>query len=211
MNPVMIIALLFSVIVHECAHGLAALYLGDPTAKRMGRLTLNPLVHIDPVGTIIVPILMTLLPGGMIFGWAKPVPVNGAYFTNPVRDHAIVAAAGPASNLLLSLVLSIALGITAAINSTPTGFIIQLLQAGVVINVVLAVFNLIPLPPLDGSWIMMSALKGKALHYYIRLRQFGFPLVMLLLWLGVWDLISPIIHSLINFYMSIAMSVASML
>ena len=95
MNPVMIIALLFSVIVHECAHGLAALYLGDPTAKRMGRLTLNPLVHIDPVGTIIVPIVMTLLPGGMIFGWAKPVPVNGANFTNPVRDHAIVAAAGP--------------------------------------------------------------------------------------------------------------------
>jgi len=210
MNPVMIIALLFSVIVHECAHGLAALYLGDPTAKRMGRLTLNPLVHIDPVGTIIVPIVMTLLPGGMIFGWAKPVPVNGAYFTNPVRDHAIVAAAGPASNLLLSLVLSIALGITAAINSSPTGFIIQLLQAGVVINVVLAIFNLIPLPPLDGSWIMMSVLKGKALNYYIRLRQFGFPLVMLLLWLGVWDLISPIIHSLINFYMSIAMAVSKM-
>jgi len=210
MTPVMIIALLFSVIVHECAHGLAALYLGDPTAKRMGRLTLNPLVHIDPVGTIIVPIVMTLLPGGMIFGWAKPVPVNGAYFTNPVRDHAIVAAAGPASNLLLSLVLSIALGITAAINSSPTGFIIQLLQAGVVINVVLAIFNLIPLPPLDGSWIMMSVLKGKALNYYIRLRQFGFPLVMLLLWLGVWDLISPIIHSLINFYMSIAMAVSKM-
>lgn len=211
MNPVMIIALLFSVIVHECAHGLAALYLGDPTAKRMGRLTLNPIVHIDPVGTIIVPIVMALLPGGMIFGWAKPVPVNGAYFTNPVRDHAIVAAAGPASNLLLSLVLSIALGITAAIDSSPTGFIIQLFQAGVVINVVLAIFNLIPLPPLDGSWIMMSALKGKALFYYIRLRQFGFPLVMLLLWLGVWDLLSPIIHSLINFYMSIAMSVANMM
>ncbi|MBT4292808.1 site-2 protease family protein, partial [bacterium] len=203
MNPVMIIALLFSVIVHECAHGLAALYLGDPTAKRMGRLTLNPLVHIDPVGTIIVPIVMTLLPGGMIFGWAKPVPVNGANFTNPVRDHAIVAAAGPASNLLLSLVLSIALGITAAVSSDPTGFIIQLLQAGVIINVVLAIFNLIPLPPLDGSWIMMSVLKGKALYYYIRLRQFGFPLVMLLLWLGVWDLLSPIIHSLVNFYMSV--------
>ncbi|MBT3316669.1 site-2 protease family protein [bacterium] len=211
MNPVMIIALLFSVIVHECAHGLAALYLGDPTAKRMGRLTLNPLVHIDPVGTIIVPIVMTLLPGGMIFGWAKPVPVNGANFTNPVRDHAIVAAAGPASNLLLSLVLSIALGITAAVSSDPTGFIIQLLQAGVIINVVLAIFNLIPLPPLDGSWIMMSVLKGKALYYYIRLRQFGFPLVMLLLWLGVWDLLSPIIHSLINFYMSVAVSVADML
>ncbi|MCP4145535.1 MAG: site-2 protease family protein [bacterium] len=211
MNPVMIIALLFSVIVHECAHGLAALYLGDPTAKRMGRLTLNPLVHIDPVGTIIVPIVMTLLPGGMIFGWAKPVPVNGANFTNPVKDHAIVAAAGPASNLLLSLVLSIALGITASVSSDPTGFIIQLLQAGVVINVVLAIFNLIPLPPLDGSWIMMSVLKGKALFYYTRLRQFGFPLVMLLLWLGVWDLISPIIHSLINFYMSVAVSVADML
>jgi Zn-dependent protease len=210
MNPVMIIALLFSVVVHECSHGLAAYYLGDPTAKKMGRLTLNPLPHIDPVGTILVPLVMYMF-GGMMFGWAKPVPVNGAYFRNPIRDHAIVAIAGPASNLLLAFICSVILGVIASISSNPEGFLIQLLQAGVVINTVLAIFNLIPLPPLDGSWIMMAVLKGKALFHYIRLRQFGFPILMLMMWLGVWDLLSPVIHSLINFYMSIAMSVANTL
>ena len=105
--PVMILVLLFSVIIHECAHGLAAESLGDPTARQRGRLTLNPLSHIDPVGTVLVPLVLALLPGSLLFGWAKPVPVNGANLRNPARDYPLVAAAGPVSNLLLATVCAI--------------------------------------------------------------------------------------------------------
>ncbi len=183
--------LLLSLVVHESAHAYAALRLGDDTALRMGRLTLNPMAHLDPVGSILFPV-MGLLLGGFVIGWAKPVPVNTMRLNNPLRDHAIVAAAGPASNLLLALVSAIMLGIVAAIahgtGATGTGnglmFLSLLFSLGIKLNVLLALFNLIPVPPLDGSWILLTFLRGEAMRFYIRLRPYGFMIILLLLFTG---------------------------
>lgn len=195
--PVILLVLLFSVIVHECAHGLAAEYFGDPTARLLGRLTLNPLSHIDPVGTIAVPLALVLLKVGLVFGWAKPVPVNGANLRDPARQYPLVAAAGPASNLLLAagsaLLLGLLVGVVGMPHARPgaTGvggtahwFLVLLFQYGIQINVLLALFNLIPLPPLDGSWILRRFLRADALRIFESLRPFGFMLLILLYMAG---------------------------
>jgi Zn-dependent protease len=195
-----ILVLLFSLTVHESAHALAALRMGDDTALRMGRVTLNPLAHIDPVGTIVVPLVMALIPGGVIFGWAKPVPVNTFQLRNPLRDHAVIAAAGPASNLVLAGVFAVLLGLLAgyahirleagAVDlGTGYTFLYLLMQWGVMLNILLALFNLIPLPPLDGSWIMLATLKGDLARHYAALRPYGFMLVLLLMYLGLGRLL----------------------
>lgn len=223
--PIVALVLLFSIIVHECAHGLAAERLGDPTARLMGRLTLNPLSHIDPVGTILVPLVLALLPGGLLFGWAKPVPVNPANLRDPARDHAKVAAAGPLSNLLLALACAILLGLLVAVSGRPLSlgsgagltanlhaFVFLVLQYGVLYNVLLALFNLIPVPPLDGSWIVMRFLRGEALVAYARLRQFGFLLLILVLSFGpARGLLGRSVHAVADLFLGISNLIVSLL
>jgi Zn-dependent protease len=184
---VRILVLVFSIVVHEVAHGWAAFRMGDDTAHRAGRLTLNPLPHIDPVGSILVPLVLSFS-GGIMFGWAKPVPVRPGLLNDPMNDHPKVAAAGPASNLLLALIFSVLLGLTVALGggvrgSVSTGpslqeFLFTMFQFGVVINVVLAVFNLLPLPPLDGSWIISRFLPPEARANYENLRRYGMLIVI---------------------------------
>ncbi len=181
-----ILVLVFSIVVHEVAHGWAAYFLGDPTAQQRGRLTLNPLPHIDPMGSIVVPAVLALL-GSVPFGWAKPVPVDVGRLNNPRDDHPKVAAAGPLSNLILAFLFAIALGVTVGVSGMPSGsasspsanhFFVVLFQTGVIINVVLATFNLIPLPPLDGSWIISRFLPLRLRVRYENLRRFGMLIII---------------------------------
>lgn len=190
------IPILFAITVHEVAHGWIADKLGDHTARFMGRLTLNPIKHIDPIGTILVPALAVTL-GGFIFGWAKPVPVDWRNLRNPKRDMALVAAAGPISNLLMALLWAgvIKLGIYLHQSGHEAGSLVALMgQIGVTINLILLVLNLIPIPPLDGSRVVTSFLSPRAGYYYNRLESVGFIILVLLLVLGILgQIMGPII------------------
>jgi Zn-dependent protease len=214
--PILILVLLFSVIVHECAHGLTAEHFGDPTARLMGRLTMNPLPHIDPIGTIAVPLVLTLM-GFSPFGWARPVPVNGGNLRDPARQYPFIAAAGPASNLLLATLAAVLLGLLVAAAGTPPrlgsgqtvldglhAFLFLLLQFGIQINVLLALFNLIPIPPLDGSWILMRFLRGRALIAYHNLRGYGFLLLLVLLWSGLGRALFMIVQRVSDVFLELA-------
>ncbi len=179
--------LLFSIIIHECAHGVAAYRAGDPTAKMMGRITLNPVPHIDIMGSIIVPLLFLLTPTNILFGWAKPVPVNPAYFRNRKRDEIIVSAAGPASNIALSLIFLIFTIVTIALfqgfHFSPI-FIrryFSVMASGMIINLVLAFFNLIPIPPLDGSHILENILPPGGHEFMARLQPYGFIILLIII------------------------------
>jgi len=147
-----LIILLFSVVVHEVSHGLAALYLGDDTAEKMGRLTLNPLKHLDPIGSVLLPLMLVLMNTGFIFGWAKPVPYNPLNLKMPRRDSAILAFAGPLSNFSLALIFGLIIRIIIVTSSFVS--LLPFLMFIVWINLVLGVFNLLPIPPLDGSKIL---------------------------------------------------------
>jgi len=214
--PILIFVLVFSLVVHECAHAYAALRLGDDTALRLGRLTLNPLPHLDPVGSVLLPLLMALLPGGMMIGWAKPVPVNTNRLGNPVRDHALVAAAGPFSNLLLALAAAVLLGVVTGWGHSHGGgsglqFLARLFEYGIRLNVLLALFNLIPLPPLDGSWILLAGLRGEAAAAYERLRPYGFLLVILLLNVGLGSWLGSAMRVVGQFYYRIVFQVGALI
>jgi len=180
--------LLFSVVVHECAHGLAAERSGDPTARLLGRITLNPLPHIDPIGSILVPLLLVLTPGGFFIAWAKPVPVNPNNFRNPRRDDIIVSVAGPASNFLLSLAFALVLVVVHWIvpfDSLPPKLaqnLVRLFDYGIFINLLLAFFNLIPVPPLDGSHILENLLPPEAAYSYRKIRPYGFIILLLMIY-----------------------------
>lgn len=181
---VWLIPVLFAITVHEVAHGWVASLLGDKTAKILGRLTLNPIKHIDPVGTILIPGLLIITHAGFVFGWAKPVPVNYFNLNNPRRDMAIVAAAGPLSNLMMAIVWAagLKLGIYLTQIENPAGFwLVYASQAGIMINIWLMVLNLIPIPPLDGSRVVASLLATKAAHIYNRIEPFGFIILMVLI------------------------------
>jgi Zn-dependent protease len=215
--PIMAFVLLISLVFHEVAHGRMALQLGDDTAQRSGRLTLNPIAHIDPVGTILIPLVMLMLPGGMLFGWAKPVPVNPYQLRNPMRDHALVAAAGPASNLLLAAVCAILLGILSATQgglhhvaansaTSVTSFLTLLFVWGIRLNIVLALFNLIPIPPLDGSWIVLGLSKGEVGSFYAKIRPFGFLLIIVLMNLGLGSILFSGVRSVEAVYYRIVMA-----
>ncbi len=181
---------LFALTVHEVAHGYTALYFGDPTAKRLGRLTLNPLKHLDPWGVLAFII--------MKIGWAKPVPVDPRYFTNPARTMLYVSLAGPAANAGLAVVSAVLARVAAPLAGLlPTFFLwplLKMLVASVWINIMLAVFNLVPIPPLDGSKILAGLLPPRQAQQFSRLEPFGFLILLVLFYTGILPrLILPII------------------
>ena len=186
--------ILFAITVHEAAHGYVARYFGDMTAHYMNRISLNPLRHIDPVGTVIFPAL-TLLLGGILFGWAKPVPVNFSNLTNPKKDMFWVALAGPAANLVMAIFWTILL---ARINFFPQDaelFMRVMCLAGIQINIVLMVLNLLPIPPLDGGRIAVSVLPHPWSNYVAGLERYGFFILIFLL---VSGLLSQILMPLVR-------------
>lgn len=188
--------LLFAVIIHEVSHGIVANRLGDPTAKYAGRLTLNPLAHIDPIGMVIVPGVLLLLGSPFIFGWAKPVPVNFMNLRHPKRDMIWVGLAGPASNLLMAALGAFPLRSGWVGPQTLVG---ALLVSFVVINLVLAVFNFMPIPPLDGSRILMGLLPREAAYYVAMMEPFGFVILILLISMGlVRQIVWPIVVALLS-------------
>lgn len=194
-----IVILVFAVIIHEVSHGVVALSLGDPTAKLSGRLTLNPIPHIDIYGSIILPLLMGLASGGaFVFGYAKPVPFNPYLLRDQKWSPALVALAGPASNLVLAILLGIFYRISTIFTDIPAE-VGQLFAIAVVINIVLAVFNSVPIPPLDGSKIIAPLLPDKFLRseFYAVLEQQGMWIVLIFIFFG-FGLISPIIYGLAN-------------
>ena len=188
--------IIFAITVHEAAHGYAAKYFGDLTAERMGRITLNPIKHIDPIGTILLPAI-TLVAGGVLFGWAKPVPVNWNQLNNKKRDIALVALAGPCANLLMIIfwLLIAKLFITAADQGNSVAHILTLMAwAGIVINSLLMILNLFPLPPLDGSRVVFSLLPEPMASRYSKIEPYGLIILVLLLVSGVlFKIIGPII------------------
>lgn len=186
-----IIILIMSVVIHEVSHGYAALALGDTTAKYQGRLTLNPINHLDPVGSIFVPLLGYFF-GGFIIGWARPVPFNPYNLRNQRWGEALVAAAGPFSNILIAIVFSFILKAVGEASSLAASINLVIL-----INITLAVFNLVPIPPLDGSKIFFSFLPLKAQNFKYELEKYGFVLVLIFV-AFFWQLLTPIIFSLFS-------------
>lgn len=186
---------LFSLSFHELAHAWTANRLGDPTARLMGRLTLNPLAHIDWIGTVLFPLLMFLMPGLLLFGWARPVPVNGSRLRGGRTGYLKVSAAGPLSNLLLAVgfALIIHLMIRFPMTNLTVG-IMEMLETGVYLNLMLAFFNLIPLPPLDGAGVMIGLLPDRLLAPYENWSRYSFIILFAALYLGIFRWLSlPVI------------------
>jgi Zn-dependent protease len=190
----MAVVLLFSVIVHEVAHGYVALLNGDPTARMLGRITLNPGPHIDPVGTILLPLLLLLSHAGILFGWAKPVPVNPLNYRNYRRGEITVSAAGPLSNLALAVAFALLLRL-----GLGNLGLMKLAYFGVSINIFLALFNLVPIPPLDGSHILSILLPRDLARLYHYLDPVGFVLILLLFYTGILSAV------IMPFYRAIAL------
>lgn len=186
---------LLAISIHESSHAYSAYKLGDPTGKYSGRISLNPIRHIDPIGTILLP-LIGVLARIPIVGWAKPCPVNPYYFRNPKKDNMIVAAAGPISNLLTAAFFGIAYRILAySLNphNLITSVIGLVLIQAVLINIVLALFNLIPIAPLDGGWILEGLLPAHLEQKYYALKPYGFIIILVLFYFGIiWVILKPI-------------------
>ncbi|HQP91376.1 MAG TPA: site-2 protease family protein [Candidatus Omnitrophota bacterium] len=201
MGIILSLAIFFSaVIIHEYSHAFIANKLGDPTAKNRGRLTLNPIAHIDPFGTVLLPLFLIAMRSPVLFGWAKPVPISFSNLKNPKRDMIWVGMAGPAANFIFAFLASILLKTGIFSNSLA----ISLIQSLIIINVVLSVFNLIPLPPLDGSRVLMGLLPMPFAANYARLEPYGFIILFALLYMGIFDkVIWPIATMIINLFFSI--------
>ena len=176
----MVVVLLFSIIIHEIAHGYVALLNGDATARMLGRITLNPIPHIDPVGSILLPLLLLISQSSFLIGWAKPVPVNPLNFRNFRWGEFAVSAAGPVSNLALAAIFSVLLRL-----GLGNPGLTQLAYYGVSINIILALFNLIPIPPLDGSHILALVLPRELARLYSHLQPVGFFLILILFYTGI--------------------------
>jgi Zn-dependent protease len=183
------IPVILAITLHEAAHAWLAARLGDPTARLQGRVSANPLRHIDPIGTLLVPALILLMgkalgAGGLLFGWAKPVPVDASAFRSPRRDLGLVAAAGPGANLLMALGWAILLKLL-VLGAVNVEFLMLMAQAGILCNLGLAVLNLLPVPPLDGGRIVASLLPLRAAIVWYRLERFGLLIVLALLATGL--------------------------
>ncbi len=212
MNNIAVIAIqimvvLFALSIHESAHGWMAEKFGDPTARMQGRITLNPVAHIDPVGTIIFPVLLAIM-GAPVFGWAKPVQVNPYNLKNPKRDNIYISAAGPVSNLIaaasgmLIFFFVKRLAINGVFSGSPKIFeaVSLILLYTILINIFLAIFNLLPVPPLDGSGILEGVLRGDALVQYQKVKPYGFFILLAVIYLGIFDIIAnPIINLVMRF------------
>jgi Zn-dependent protease len=183
--------LILSLTVHEAAHAWSADKLGDPTARLLGRLSLNPVVHIDPIGTLLLP-LISMTTGAPLLGWAKPVPVNTHNLQRPRQDFMLIAAAGPISNLIMAVIAAVLL--RALVSDEPT-MVVRVLSLALRLNVILAVFNLIPIPPLDGGNVLAGLLPGSLAAAFDRLRPFGFILLYVLMLTGVLSaiIVPPVI------------------
>ncbi len=182
---VWILPVIFAITVHEVAHGWVAKRYGDNTASALGRLTLNPIKHVDLIGTLIIPGLLLLSGTGFIFGWAKPVPVDARNFKNPLRDMAVVALAGPVSNFLMALGWALIARLGVSIGAQAEAISLPLIYtgvAGISINLVLALINLLPIPPLDGSRVLSGILPNYWAWQYNRLERFGFIILLALLY-----------------------------
>ncbi len=188
--------LLFSVIIHEISHGYAALKLGDPTAREMGRLTLNPIPHIDPLGSIFVPLFSLLTTGQILIAWAKPVPVNPMNLSNYRRDNLIVSAMGPLSNLVMafacSLVTILLLKVQPFLGAASPqffDFLFRMFMGGIYLNIMLGVFNLVPIPPLDGSHVLAAFMPDAAAEAYSRIGFVGIFVILLLMRVPAFEMI----------------------
>ena len=198
------IPVIFAITLHEAAHGYVAKYFGDATAFVQGRVSLNPLKHVDPVGTILIPLVLALLSAPFLFGYAKPVPVNFENLRNPKRDMIWVALAGPASNLVQAFLW---VGIGAALDAIDPHepFFTSIVYAGVVVNCVIFAFNLIPVPPLDGGRIVVGLLPDRAGEAFARIEPYGFFIVMGLVVVGVLKVwMTPIVGGLMVFFSAIS-------
>ena len=190
---------LFGITLHEAAHGYVARMFGDPTAYQAGRVSLNPIRHIDMVGTIIVPLVLlftTKLMGGagMLFGWAKPVPVDWSRLNKPKRDMLWVALAAPASNLVMAIIWAVELRLLMSAGSGMESFWVRMAIAGIQINLILMALNLFPLPPLDGGRIVFSLLPGRLAYKYSRIEPYGLLILVVLMMTGVlWKLLLPLL------------------
>ena len=208
LNPIQLLIvlappLLLAITLHEVAHGWVALRCGDPTAKAQGRLSLNPLRHIDPIGTVVVPALLAIF-GGFIFGWAKPVPVNYHRLRQPKRDMAFVALAGPGANFIMAL----GWGLTMAI-----GYHLQadwswlgqplLWMGGAGVNVMLGVLNLAPIPPLDGSRVLAGVLPDRYGEAMAQMEPYGLIILVALMALGLFNVLMPLVNSIRHFIMTL--------
>jgi Zn-dependent protease len=183
-----LVILLFSIVFHEVAHGKMALWKGDTTARDAGRLTLNPIPHIDLFGTILLPLFLIISRSPVLFGWAKPVPINTWRFRDSKKDIALVGASGPGSNFLLAIFAAVIFKILALFLGYANP-LTRLMVYGVAINLVLAFFNLVPIPPLDGSRIILAFLSDDLAEQYVRLERYGFIIIFALLFLGLFRLI----------------------
>lgn len=199
------IPIVFAITIHEVAHGWVARYFGDRTAEAQGRLSLNPIRHIDPIGTILVPALMLWI-GGFLFGWAKPVPVNPSYMRNPRGNMVWVSAAGPTVNLLMAVAWAAVMLLTRSVDLGTTGeWIFQMAGIGIYINVLLAVFNMLPIPPLDGGQVLTNLLPAGPLSSALeRIAPFGLFIVLGLIFTGI---LAPLIGRPIAAIMGLISSV----
>ncbi len=196
-----LIVLIFSVMIHEISHGAMALKFGDTTAKDAGRLTLNPLRHIDPIYSVLLPLIL-MLSGAPVFGMAKPVPVNPFNLKNPKKQYGLVGLAGPLSNFLLALIFGLFLRIIPLINSNPSIALILGFEIIVLVNISLGVFNMLPIPPLDGSNFLFSFLKDDSRVKYF-LARYGMIILLVLIFTNSINFISPIIGFLFKLFTGI--------
>jgi len=193
-----VLILLFSVILHEVAHGYAALSLGDPTARAAGRLTLNPIKHMDPWGTVVLPLFLILIRAPFLVGWAKPVPVNPFLLRDPKRGMMLVGAAGPLANISLILLSALVLRI---LPFAAPPLIFDLFKYCCAINIILALFNLLPVPPLDGSKVVAGILPPKIRDVYVGLERYGIFIIIGLLYLGILDQVIVPLYRIIFYFL----------